>query len=269
MNPVLVSYENEKSHENSEFFFETARQNGWELHQVGIGEKWEGFSSKVKQYRDVCATYDKDRILVLSDARDVFCVRGSQAFTAAFQYAGCPILVSAELFCQGRMDVEDDFVGVQSASLTPYFKHRGIVPGLRKFVNSGLIAGRAGALYAMWTWIIENNYKDDQLGVAMYMNAFPQRVALDTDAIILHTSSYGIEGGVYHIHKQKLDAPTFAELFGCGAFFLHIPGLRLKGQQFIYDCVKRHLQTHPSNELVALYGKPMPGWDEFKDLKPF
>jgi hypothetical protein len=268
MNPVLISYENETGHEKSEFFFDTARRNGWEVQQVGLGEKWEGFFSKVKRYRDVCATYNKDRILVLSDARDVFCVRDSKAFTAAFEYFSSPILVSAELFCEGRYSVEDNFVGSQSASLTSYFKHHNLLPGLRKFVNSGLIAGRASALHEMWSWIIENNYKDDQLGIAMYMNAFPQKVALDVDAIVLHSSTYGVEGGIYHIHQQKQDSPTFAELFGCGAFFLHIPGLRLKGQQFIYDCVRRHLENHPSNEIVLFYGKPEPAWDEFKDLKP-
>jgi len=267
MRPILVSYENETINENSAFFFETARRNGWEIQQIGLGAKWEGFAQRTKAYRDVCATYDKDRILVFSDARDVFCVRSNKAFEAAFQHFGCPILVSAEIFCQGRMNVEDDFVGWQCASLSRYFKHHGITPGLRKFVNGGLLAGYAGALGEMYSWIIENNYKDDQLGIAMYMNAFPQKVALDTEAIVLHTSVYGVEGGIYHIHKQKLDAPTFAELFGCGAFFLHIPGHSFKGQKFLYTCVKEHLQKHSSSELIMLYSKPIPGWDDFKDLK--
>lgn len=270
MNPVLISYENETGQENSEFFFETARRNGWEVRQVGVGMKWDNFGQRTKTYRDVCASYDKDRILMLSDARDVFCVRNNKAFAKAFQYFQKPILVSAEIFCDGRYTVDDNFVGKQSASLSKYFKENIMMPNLRKFANAGLIAGYAAALHEMYSWMIDNGYtgNNDQLGVAMYMNTFPQKVALDTDAIVLHSSTYGVEGGVYHIHQQKQDSPTFAELFGCGAFFLHIPGLKLKGQQFIYDCVKRHLENHPSNEMLLFYGKPEPAWDEFKDLKP-
>ena len=42
-------------------------------------------------------------------------------------------------------------------------------------------------------------------------------------------------------HAQNADAPTFAELAGRSVFFLHIPGLRFKGQQRVYESIKQML----------------------------
>jgi hypothetical protein len=266
--PVLISYENDSTNENSQFFFETVKRNGWEYRQIGVGDKWEGFITRTRRYKDISASYDKDRILVLSDARDVFCVRHAKAFTAAFEYFKTPILVSADVFLASQINVPENFIHTQGASLEPYFKHWNTDPlkTMRKFVCAGLIAGRAGSLYEMYNWILENNYTDDQLGVAMYVRKFPERIKLDHDAIVLHSSTYGVNGGTYHIHYQKQDAPTFAELFGTGAFFLHIPGLCYKGQKYIYNAIKNILKEHDSDALLKVYGKPYPPWDQYKDL---
>jgi hypothetical protein len=216
------------------------------------------------------ATYDKDRILVLSDARDVFCVRDAKAFTAAFEYFKVPIVVSGEMFLASRIDVPENFIFWNGASLDPYFKHWNTDPKktIRKFVCAGLMAGRAGALYDMWDWVLANNYTDDQLGTAMYVRTFPEKVRVDHDAIVLHSTDYGVDAGTFHVHYQKQDAPTFAELFGTGAFFLHIPGLFFKGQGYLYKCIKNILNEHDSDALLKVYGKPYPPWDEFKDLPP-
>lgn len=264
--PVLISYENDPTHENSQFFFETVKRNNWELQHVGAGEKWEGFITKIKKYRDVCATYDKDRILVLSDARDVFCVRDSKAFTAAFEYFKTPILISSQMFLSSCIDVPENFMVWNGTSLDPYFKHWNIQPKLRKFICSGLIAGRAGPLYEMWNWILDNKYTDDQLGACMYTRTFPEKVKVDHEAIVLHSSEYGVDAGTYHTHYQKMDAPTFAEIFGTGAFFIHIPGLFFKGQAYMYKCIKKVLQDNNSDSILKLYSKPCPAWDPFKDL---
>lgn len=266
--PVLISYENDPTNENSQFFFETVKRNGWEYRQIGIGDAWEGFITRIRRYKDICAMYDKDRILVLSDARDVFCVRDAKAFTAAFEYFKVPIVVSGEMFLASQIDVPENFMFWNGASLDPYFKHWKIDPKktIRKFVCAGLMAGRAGALYDMWDWVLANNYTDDQLGTAMYVRTFPEKVRVDHDAIVLHSTDYGVDAGTFHVHYQKQDAPTFAELFGTCAFFLHIPGLFFKGQGYLYKCIKNILKEHDSDALLKVYGKPYPPWDEFKDL---
>ena len=265
---VLVTYENEEKQE-FKFFEKTALYNGWNLVRIGKDEKWEGFVNKINGYMKFCSSVTDNTLVILSDSRDVFCLRPPNAFKDAFNYMKSDIVVSAETFCQGQIEVKDDFIGNQCVSLHSYYKFHNIKPHpIRKFVNSGLIAGKAGALKHMLEWIIDQKYTDDQFGVGMYMNTFPMNVRLDADAELLHTTTFGINGGVYTIHQQKLDAPNFAELFGCGAFFLHIPGNRtFKGQILLYECVKQHLEAHASDELLKLYNEPLPKWDQFGDLK--
>ena len=114
----------------------------------------------------------------------------------------------------------------------------------------------------MREWIIENKFTDDQLGICKYAVTFPERIELDIHAVLLHSSTFGVNAGIQSIHIQKQDSPTFAELMGCGAFFLHIPGNKNKGQFHIYNMVKMILEKYSSNHLLALYNYPIPAWNE-------
>lgn len=265
---VLITYENEETPE-FRFFENTAIKNRWNIIRVGAGEKWEGFITRICKYREVCDMYSDETIIVFSDARDVFCLRPPDAFIHAFKYMGRDIVISADVFCDSQIEVPDDYKGKQCVSLHPYYKHHNIKSHpIRKFVNAGLMAGKVKTLRHMWQWIKDNKFTDDQYGVGMYMNAFPDNVKLDADAEIFHTSTFAISGGVYSIHQQKMDAPNFAELFGCGAFFLHIPANRVfKGQKLLYECVQHHLERHSSDELLKLYNENPPPWDRYGDLK--
>jgi hypothetical protein len=73
---------------------------------------------------------------------------------------------------------------------------------------------------------------------ASYMNAYPSEVYADDKAEILHSSSYALNGALFSYEHQIQDCPTFAELFGHGAFFLNIPNLEDNGQKTIYKYVK-------------------------------
>jgi hypothetical protein len=265
---ILVTYENEDTPE-FQFLEKTAKKNGWNIMRIGFGEKWLGFTNKINGYREICDKVSDDTIIVFSDARDVVCLRPPNAFKDAYEYMKSDIIVSAEVVCEGKLSVPDDYEGKQCVSLHPYYKYHIIKPhSIRKFVNSGLIAGKANALRHMWQWIIDQKIIDDQLGVGMYMNAFPMNIKLDCDAELLHSSTFGINGGVYSIHQQKHDAPSYSELFGCGAFFLHIPGNRtFKGQRLLYEVVKKHLEMYDTYDLLKLYDAKIPSWDQYDDLK--
>jgi hypothetical protein len=244
-------------------FIQTLDANQWNYKMIGKGETWLGFQNKINGYLLTVSKLPERTLVVLSDARDVLCMRCPDAFKTAFLSFGERIIISAEMFCEGHMD-EDRTQGLQCIPLTNYWKHYTInVKPFRKFANAGLIAGYAKDLKTMFTWILENNYKDDQLGVCNYVNNFPEKVYMDIHAEILHTTSYAMCGGIVDSKLQASDSPTLAELLGSSAFFLHIPNQNgSKGQKFIYDSVCDTLKLLKHNKLNVLYERKPSKWNE-------
>ena len=233
--PLVITYDNAPT-DQTRFLLKTLLANGWDYKIIGTGEKWEGFISKLNGYLNFLNTLPKNKLVIVSDARDVLCVRSPKAFFEAFSTFKSNLVVSAELFCCGKFDVPDTFLGTQCIPLTNYWKyHNTKSMPMRKFVNSGLIAGRVENIIGWLQWAVNNKFEDDQLSLCEYINNFPEKVILDTEAILLHTTLFGINAGVQKIHFQAKDAPTFAELYGRAAFFIHIPGCVNKGQKCLYD----------------------------------
>ncbi len=52
-----------------------SKQTGWEHVVLGKGEKWQGFTSKMKHYMNFCL-----RLTDLADAYDVLCLRSQDDF---------------------------------------------------------------------------------------------------------------------------------------------------------------------------------------------
>ena len=133
----------------------------------------------------------------------------------------------------------------------------------RKFVNNGLIAGTVEAVKRFLQWALENKYTDDQFALGNYMNTFPELVAADTAAELLHTTTFGVNAGIQDIHRQKQDAPTLAEVLGRGAFFLHVPGSSSKGQKVIYDLVCTLIDAGAGDAMLGgVYKYAEPEWNE-------
>lgn len=261
--PLVVTYDNAPT-ENTKYFLQTLEKNKWKYKLIGEGEKWEGFTSKLKGYANYIKTLDPNQLIIVSDARDVVCLRGPKAFTKGYQSFNKDIVVSMELLCCGNFNPPPDSKCVQCVHLTEYWKHYNItdLPD-RKFVNSGLVAGKATSVLDWLEWSLTNKFTDDQLALGTYINTFPQKIGLDMNAILLHTTTFGVNAGIQSIHIQKKDSPTFAELFGRGAFFLHIPGCAMKGQAIMYEFVKRNIDAGASDkQLSAPYKYAEPQWDE-------
>ena len=260
--PLVVSYDNNPT-ANTEFYMSTLKSHGWNSVFIGKGEEWRGFIARIRAYAKTLETIDDSQIVVVTDARDVICIRDSEAFMEGFREFKRGIVVSMELMCGGNFEVSDDYKNVQCVPLTRYWKARGLMPPMRKFVNAGLVAGSVKALKQMYAWILENGFTDDQYAIGSYMNTFPDRVAADTDAILLHTTNFGVNAGIQSIHIQKNDSPTLAELYGRGAFFLHIPGMTGTGQSVIYETV-RNIVSHgvKGQQLSRVYGYKEPAWNE-------
>lgn len=266
--PLVISFENETKNESSIFFKKTLDKLAWENVFIGKDVKWEGVSTKIYNYYEYLKNLPEDKVVVLSDARDVFCVRNPISFLDCIKniISDNKIIISAEMFLQGHMDwseeetekalKKDPNTFWQGMPLAKYWEYHKISPlPLRKYLNSGLIVGKTKDLKSAFEWVIKNNFKDDQLGLSCYAYGFPDKVYLDYEAKILHTSGFGVNGALYDT-KQNQDSPTMAEFIGMGSYFLHLPGLNTcKGQKYIYNISKKIIELNilENDSMYKLY----------------
>jgi GR25 family glycosyltransferase involved in LPS biosynthesis len=251
--PIVLSYENDlQNNKNAQIFKKTLEKNNWQHIFIGEGIKWNGFIDRMKGYYNFLSdnNFSDDKIVLFSDARDVFCLKPSDFFIEQIKdIVEHKIIISAEMFLLGHMEWNETQISNaiqkfpnyfwQGVPLNEYWNFHKINPlPFRKYLNAGLIIGKAKHLKKSLKWILDNNITDDQLGFSMYTNKFPDLVHLDYDAYFVHTMTTYVCGSFYDYNIQKLDTLTLNELLGFSNYFLHIPGLSLsKGQKYIYDIV--------------------------------
>ena len=252
LKPLVISYENNlKDNINSLLFKKTLDKNNWEYIFIGEGNNWNGVHDKIINYCETLKKLNPKKVVILSDARDVFCCRSPISLFNKVQNIlnSNKIIISSELYLIGHMNWTDEEVNEklinnpnffwQGIPLKKYWEYYGIkdIPN-RKYVNSGLILGSAEDLLKAFEWVLNKGFNDDQLGFAHYINEFPQNVYMDTEAEILHTSTYGVNCSGYNVEVSRKDAPSFSELFGNSSYFLHVTGIQgSKGQNLVYRTI--------------------------------
>jgi len=269
--PLVLTYDN-KPTDASHVFFNSLKTNGWDFRLVGEGDDWRGFVTRMTGYLNFLKTLHHEQLVILSDARDVICVRPPKAFSKGFAFFKKPIVVSMELFCEGHLIPPDDHLLKmwQCLPLNKYWAYHNIKNPKRKYVNAGLIAGKVNALIEMYEWILKNKFKDDQLGLGHFMVTFPEKVAADYDALLLHTTTSVVYAGLNDIHIQASDSPTFAELLGRSAFFLHFPGTHNNGQAMLYNTIKELVKSGLNcSKLTGPYGWDEPDWVDPESPSPY
>jgi hypothetical protein len=268
--PLLVSFEsNLETNENAIFFKKTLDNNNWEYVFMNTGPIFKDFSDRIQGYLSYLNTLPDEKIVILSDARDVLCCRSPFAFIEGLNDLNKnerKIVVSTELFLIGHMNWTpaemDEKIKInpnyfyQGTVLNKYWEYyKYDIPPDKKYVNAGLLAGKVCQLREMFNWIHENDYNDDQLGLANYVNNFPHLINLDINNEILHTSSYAVNGGMYDVRIQQKDSPSIAELFGYSSFFLHMPGIYMsKGQSLCYSVIKDVVSNNYGEKMRGVYG---------------
>jgi len=245
---------------------------------LGRGAPWRGVIGKVALYDAALAALPSDALVVLSDARDVVPCRSPDGFGAQWLSFGAPIVACMEYLCDGMLDYNPhpDVGRRHCASLAAYWAAYGVsseagrVALPRRFVNSGLIAGRAGALQHYLAWATRGHasgrWTKDQMALGRYMEAYPRMVAADVHAALLHTSNSGCYGGLVD-PRQAGDAPTMHELLGRGAWLLHVPGINVPehalqrvtyelAAQFTDAIARAGVQKTPSIPAPLIPGQP-------------
>ena len=261
--PLFLSYCNKyKStggYEKTERLIKTLENNRWEYNILATPEEWKGFDFRMKTYKDYLETLDPNKIVIVGDAHDVYCVRSPTQFIRLFKEKNKKILVSTQLTGGGKVKFRPAKNCYQTTPLYGYFNYHKISidyinnTSVKKYVNAGLIAGKASDLIHFYKWALENKYTDDQKALGAYMNSFPQNVFADFEDELLHTSEYAVNFGL-NSKRQISDSPSILELCGFKAFFLHIPGYDIsKGQKYVYDNTYKLLEMFNPNIPKTLY----------------
>lgn len=267
MEPILITMDTNPN-EGSFRFINTLIKNKWKFRLIGTDTTWTSFFDKIILYttelKHISET-NPDQICVISDCRDVLCVRSPLRFLEIFNEFNSNIVVSGEMVCGGSTDPKfwdpNDKRQYNCVPLFEYWKSKGFnledLPN-RKYVNSGLIAGKAIDLLKMYEWQLhkgkESKITDDQVLMGIFMNENPIGIEIDIDAKLLHTSVFGPTCGYLNSFQPK-DAPTFAEIMGRSAFFLHIPGAGMQlGNQVIYEMASLLIDHGYNNDkLLEMY----------------
>jgi hypothetical protein len=244
--PLVIG--NDMNLEKESYFLNSLTKHNWEYAILSSDNKWQA-------YKEFLDTLPDDKLVVISDIRSVICCRSSKQFMKGFQSKQRGILTSMDVLCHAKF--ETDVARGQCIPLHKYWQEnkRDKTP-LRKFVNGGLICGNASFLRKLFTWSLRQTNCSDQMLYANYMNAYPSEVYADDKAEILHSSSYALNGALFSHEYQIQDSPNMAELFGHGAFFLHIPNLEDNGQKTIYKYVKAVLDLGTNSSLLKINNYP-------------
>ncbi len=270
--PLVISFENQQKDENKNFNFfkKTLEAEGWDYVFVGKDIKWEGFiKTRAAEYLKFLKTLPPEKVVVVSDSRDVLCNRSPKRFVEMVRDAKKELIVSMELFCEGEiLEAKDkkESERFQCKPIDDYWKFYSLEEKVkkneifRKFVNAGLLCGIAKGVAAFYEFCTNEihyddvRFKDDQLALGYYVCKNPEKVFCDYDAIFLHNTGFGVNAGIQSVDFQSKDAPSFSEVFGRGAFFLHVPGSStIFGQRILYSAVAS-LKEGGVNEAMILSG---------------
>jgi hypothetical protein len=190
---------------------------GWRV--MGLGEEWTGWRQRMAHYRagaDAAAQKDPRALVVCMDAYDALALRNGKDLAQVFQSYGTDLVLSMERSCFSGCGF-GNCVSVRDWWRTdgrPHLEKAGIrngVPGRDRYVNGGLLMGKATAVRALYDWMLQTDQTDDQIGLALYALAHRDRWAPDIRGLIFKNKIFG----------AQLDADDLA---GKGAFFAHFPG---------------------------------------------
>ena len=179
--------------------------------------KWKGFRTKMKLFSSELKKLNPNELVMCVDAYDTLPVKHSNSFEKQYlqNFSEYEIVSSGETTC---------LFGI----CTP-LKNRQELSN-RKYVNSGLMCGKASNLLKFWNWALNNNFTDDQVALCHYFNAFPHLTTLDYSNILFQTS---VTRSFYPATDN--DNCIMKTLNEEGAHFLHLPALQyFDGQQENY-----------------------------------
>lgn len=171
--------------ENSGYYevlVESCQRYGLDLHTLGFGEKWRGFTWKFFLVRQFLDRLDSREVVLFADGFDTCALADESVITTRFRSFNKDIVISSET----RLNLHSQWA----------YKQVFGVPCNGENINSGLYIGYAGALRGMFQRLCThfdcNNLKLDDQEQMMYLcrndnEFFSQHVAVDSRSLLFLT----------------------------------------------------------------------------------
>lgn len=220
---------------------ESLTKHGQRHRILEMGETWKGWPHRMRAYRDACneiaAKEGREAIVVCMDAYDALCVRTVDAsFFESFYRLKKPVVMSLERACGGNC-----------LSIRDWWRNEGKLyaakPPSDRYVNGGLLMGYAWALAEVYSWMLNNGAKDDQIGLAKWALGHRDRWAPDVGGEFMKNKIYGAQ-------------LTDDDLKGRGCYFAHFPGMR-DWDGSAYDKTVQRILGHKSGVKSKNLGSPI------------
>jgi hypothetical protein len=197
---LILSYANKETI-NSVNYINSLKKYKYNYKVVGDGETWVNFITKIKACYNYLITEIKYNLICLTDTYDVLCCGPKQELINKFKTFKKDIVFSTENNC----------VKGQCIYLNNYYKQNKKL--LYPYLNAGFYMGKKDKIIELLKFILDTSIKtgivDDQFLCCVYVQQFPNNVALDNDCKLIATICYNVldykwnNNRVYNIKTQQ------------------------------------------------------------------
>lgn len=208
MDVEIITYANNTDVAMLRNLVKTLTKNKYRYTILGVGEKWEGFMTKIKASLSHVQSLPPKNIVAFIDGYDVFAAGPADELMAKYRSYGYPLVVGAETYC-----------GANCTPLTEWWKlHKDNGNGIR-YCNSGFYIGEAGSVAKALQYMLDLGISDDQVAFCEYINKHPADVMLDTEAKLVGNvtpfdfKDIYLKDGVFTMKRT-----------GSQPSFIHVPG---------------------------------------------
>ena len=269
-NVLVIIYETNLNHPNLIKYVKTLKKFNYE-YKIINDTKWSGFGRKIIKINEFLHTLPQDKIVVISDARDVFVSKSSKRLTRMYNtLAKNKILISTELGCceQAKSFYEPNqlrFINGTSKSIISDNSMRKLkkirshatrestkdtwLKSFKEMINddsngwykpnAGLYMGRVKDIVKMYSLMNIRDNEDDQTILSEIILQNKDMFVLDYYSNIFSNSfawdknSKEIHGGCYYKKTNKGSVVNL--MFKTEPFFLHFPGKHFWCYDRIYN----------------------------------
>lgn len=185
----------------------------WDYKIEGLGQKWEGFKTKMQIVAEFCESIDPQTIVIVVDIYDALCVRDSTSFVKDFESHDVDVIFGGESVCEGNCIPLDE-----------YWKHHESISS-RIYLQGGCTIGRAHALSSVYRAALTYGINDDQMSLSRYVNE-----NVDKNFMIDQKNQFGFHVYTYMDHDRQpkpfewVDDKLKIMENGLFPYFVHFPG---------------------------------------------